>query len=164
MASITIRVRPAVFRWIENNFKKVKGRYDVRGSFLHEMLCAGLTRKTNAKNLVAKKYMKQYKQVTLIVSNYNTDRYGYNITEENQCRINQALFKFLTHEICTSVMNAHIFSNYPKVMIMKEYLFNMMYEEDELSLACISKIYQRKYLKKERELRSNIMENIVKVT
>ena len=164
MRSITIKVRPAVFRWIDNNFKKTKGGYDVRNSFLHEMICAGLTRKTNHNKLVNKHYFHNYIPVQLIVSAYWTDRYGYHLTEENQCRINAALYKLLTNEICTGVMNAHIFSGYPKNMIMKEYLFNLMYEEHELNLACISKIYQRKYLKKEKELREKFDISITKLT
>jgi hypothetical protein len=163
MASITIHVRPAVFRWINNNFKEVKGKYDVRNSFLHEMITAGLIRQTNHNILINKDYFSTYKPVQLIVSAHWTDHYGYLLTDENQYRINATLYKILTHEICTGVMHGYLFGGIPKNKLMKEYLLSLMYEETELNLACISKIYQRKYLPEEKKLREKFDITITKL-
>jgi hypothetical protein len=153
MATISIKVKPAVFRWINNNYPKKNGAYDVRNNFLHEMVVCGLVRKCNNKNANVSKFFHSWKSVELIVSGYWVQQYGYLLTYENQSKINSALFNLLVNEICTGVMNAHILTGYPKNTLMKNYLYNQMYRENELKLSCISKIYQRKYLKKETYIR-----------
>ena len=163
MAVVSLKVKPAVFRWIDNNFPKVKEKYDVRGSFLHEMICAGLVRVGNNKNAIINKHFSSWKTIDLIVSGYWVAQYGTNLTNENQCRINSALYDFLANEICTGVMNAHVLTNYPKNTLLKSYLCNLLYDENELSLACIAKIYQRKYLEKERNMRENFTESNIKL-
>jgi hypothetical protein len=153
MASITLKVKPAVFRWIDNNFTKQKGKYDVRNSWVHDMVVAGLARvHTNSVGEVSRNF-ENWKTIELIISGRYATRFGTNLTAENQHRINCALYKMLINEICTGVMHAHVLTGYPKNTMIKNYLSNYFYDENELSLACVSKIYQRKYLDKEKLMR-----------
>jgi len=164
MATISIKVKPAVFRFIENNFPKVKEKYDVRNTWLHEMVVAGLVRMNNNTHYEVSRNFENWKTIELIISGRWETMYGNTLTQENQNRINCALYKLLINEICTGVMNAHVLTGYPKNKLMKDYLCNQMYEENELNLARISKIYQRKYLQKEKEMREVFISSDTKLT
>jgi len=155
MATITLRVKPAVFRWIDNNFPKVKGAYDVRKTFLHDMVVAALSRSNHVCNNSADKRIATFRTVRLRINGRWLERFGTVLSDESIVRLNQALYNLLINEICNSVMHAHVLTDYPKNTMLKKYLSNLLYKENELSLSCISKIYQRKYLWKEKKMRQN---------
>jgi hypothetical protein len=156
MSSITLKVKPAVFRWIDNNFPKQKGKYDVRNSWVHEIVIAGLVRRTNNRKCNINKDFEKWKSIELIISAHWVERFGLTLTDENMCMINRCLYKFLTNEICYSATLAHVHARYPKHTMFKKLLFNYRYEENELNVSCISKIYQRKYLKIEKKMCENL--------
>ena len=153
MATITLKVRPVVFRWIDNNFPKHRGKYDVRGSFIHPIICAALVRGNKHLNPIFVQKLKTYQSIELIISGHWVTNYGSVIIEEFQIRFNALMYAFITNEICTTAMNSHVYAAQPKTTIMRELLILGNYNDNELTLACICKIYQRKYLKKEKELR-----------
>ena len=152
---ISIKVHPAVTRYFDNIFLKdrVTGAYDIRQSDFYYCISGALQQSHfKAPSLVSKKYS-NFILISLIITEFDFYHYGYMMSEYNQYRISKFILNTIIDKACYKIMLAHCICGIPRDTALKAFLDENFFEENELSYNNLRKIYQRKYLEKESEIR-----------
>ncbi len=148
--TVTIRVHPAVRRWMENTFPKAGGAYDLRGHFLHDFLRAGLTKEVKAR--AVPETFRSLPEIKVAVSRRDCRILGGAIPEPLQAEFSQLAYKYIQQTACHQILFAHIAGGVPRDTAIKEYLLSYLYEDDELNYAALRKYYQRNWMETERRV------------
>ena len=147
---LTVRVHPAVLRYIDNTFPRTKDAYDLRRHFLHDFLCAGLTRQPGTEK--PPKAFYDFPVVKVVFSCRDCRQFGYYLSEVHQFAFSRLAYKFIQQTACHEVLYAHVAGGVPRDTAIKEYLLENLYEEDELNYAALRKYYQRNWMEIERRV------------
>ena len=148
--TVTIRVHPAVRRWMENTFPKAGGTYDLRGHFLHDFLRAGLTKEVKARTVP--ETFRSLPEVKIAVSHRDCRILGGAIPEPLQAEFSQLAYKYIRQTACQGILFAHVAGGVPRDTAIKEYLLAYLYEDDELNYPALRKYYQRNWMETERRV------------
>ena len=148
--TVTIRVHPAVRRWMENTFPKAGGAYDLRGHFLHDFLRAGLTKEVKARTVP--ETFRSLPEVKIAVSHRDCRILGGAIPEPLQAEFSQLAYKYIRQTACQGILFAHLAGGVPRDTAIKEYLLAYLYEDDELNYPALRKYYQRNWMETERRV------------
>lgn len=148
--TVTIRVHPAVRRWMENTFPKAGGAYDLRGHFLHDFLRAGLTKEVKAR--AVPETFRSLPEIKVAVSRRDCRILGGAIPEPLQAEFSQLAYKYIRQTACQGILFAHVAGGVPRDTAIKEYLLAYLYEDDELNYPALRKYYQRNWMETERRV------------
>ena len=127
--TVTIRVHPAVRRWMENTFPKSGGAYDLRGHFLHDFLRAGLTKEPQGRREPS-----SLPEVKVAVSRRDGQRLGTELPAAFQEDFSRLAYRYIRQTACLMVLFAH--------------------KDDELNYAALRKYYQRNWMETEKMVKS----------
>jgi hypothetical protein len=156
--SATIRVHPAVFRYLDTNFSKVGDAYNLRGHLLYNFISVGLSRSTiKVESLIPLQYEKMRK-IEVAITSWDYEHYGWEIPPIHQVAISNHIYKQILFDACYRVMICHIFGGLPRDTAIKEYLWEYCFEECELNYAALRKHYQRHWLETEKIIKANVAE------
>jgi len=148
-AKINIKVHPVVFRYIDNNFTKIDGGYDIEKSPLYFAITSMLIRSNvQMPSDVGKKYDK-FKEISIFISKRDFYNYGHTISQLQQYIFSKFIYNFIINDICTQIMYMHVYGRVTRNKAINTVLLNNLFEEDELNYEYLRKIYQRRFLKKE---------------
>ena len=150
--TVTIRVHPAVRRWMENTFPKTGGAYDLRGHFLHDFLRAGLTKEVKARTVP--ETFRSLPEVKIAVSHRDCRILGGAIPEPLQAEFSRLAYRYIRQTACLMVLFAHTAAKVPRDTAIKEYLLDNLFEDDELNYAALRKYYQRNWMETERMVKT----------
>jgi hypothetical protein len=154
--STVIRVHPAVLRYIDNTFDKIKDVYDLRRSMLYGFISAGLSRHTiNATSMLPLQYEKM-KTVKVAITSWDYHHFGWDIPPIHQVALSNHIYKQILFDACYRVMICHVFGGLPRDAAIKEYLSEHLFEEHELNYAALRKHYQRHWIDTEKVAKSNV--------
>ena len=145
--TVTIRVHPAVRRWMENTFPKAGGAYDLRGHFLHDFLRAGLTKEPQGRREPS-----PLPEVKVAVSRRDGQRLGTELPAAFQEDFSRLAYRYIRQTACLMVLFAHTVAKVPRDTAIKEYLLDNLFEDDELNYAALRKYYQRNWMEAERRV------------
>lgn len=145
--TVTIRVHPAVRRWLENTFPKTGGAYDLRGHFLHDFLRAGLTKEPQGRREPS-----PLPEVKVAVSRRDGQRLGTELPASFQEDFSRLAYRYIRQTACLMVLFAHTAAKVPRDTAIKEYLLDNLYEDDELNYPALRKYYQRNWMETERRV------------
>lgn len=145
--TVTIRVHPAVRRWMENTFPKSGGAYDLRGHFLHDFLRAGLTKEPQGRREPS-----SLPEVKVAVSRRDGQRLGTELPAAFQEDFSRLAYRYIRQTACLMVLFAHTAAKVPRDTAIKEYLLAYLYEDDELNYPALRKYYQRNWMETERRV------------
>ena len=148
--TVTIRVHPAVRRWMENTFPKAGGAYDLRGHFLHDFLRTGLSKEVNAR--AVPEAFQSLPEIKVAVSRRDCRILGDRIPEPLQAAFSQLAYKYIRQTACQGILFAHLAGGVPRDTTIKEYLLAYLYEDDELNYPALRKYYQRNWMETERRV------------
>ena len=148
--TVTIRVHPAVRRWMENTFPKTGGAYDLRGHFLHDFLRTGLSKEVNAR--AVPEAFHSLPEIKVAVSRRDCRILGDRIPEPLQAAFSQLAYKFIRQTACQGILFAHLAGGVPRDTAIKEYLLAYLYEDEELNYPTLRKYYQRNWMATERRV------------
>lgn len=152
---IQVKVHPAVARHFDNTFlkDKITGAYNIRQSDFYYCISGALQQShLKSQSLISKKYS-NFIPISLIINEFDFYHFGYMISEYNQYRISRFFFNMIIDKACYKIMLAHCICGIPRDTALKAFLDENFFEEDELNYSNLRKIYQRKYLEKESEIR-----------
>ena len=147
---ISIRVHPAVFRYLDSNFPKTGSAYDLRRHFLHDFLRAGLTRQPDTEK--PPKAFIGYTEIKVVFTHRDCRQNGFSISESHQAAFSRLAYKFIQQTACHEVLYAHVAGGIPRDTAIKEYLLENLYEEHELNYAALRKYYQRNWMETEKHV------------
>ena len=144
--NISIRVHPAVRRYLDNHFPQSGDAYDLRGHFLHDFLRAGLTKEAQPETDSGLPVIK------VAFSRRDWRCLGHAVTEKHQAAFSRLAYKFIQQTACHEVLYAHVAGGIPRDTAIKEYLLENLYEEHELNYAALRKYYQRNWMETEKHV------------
>ena len=148
--SIAIKVHPAVFRYLDSNFPKTGGAYDIRKHFLHDFLRVGLTRQPDTEK--PSKAFHGFHEINVVFTQRDCRQNGFSISESHQAAFSRLAYKFIQQTACQEVLYAHVAGGIPRDTAIKEYLLENLYEEHELNYAALRKYYQRNWMETEKHV------------
>ena len=148
--TVTIRVHPAVRRWMENTFPKAGDAYDLRGHFLHDFLRTGLSKEVNAR--AVPEAFQSLPEIKVAVSRRDCRILGDRIPEPLQAAFSQLAYKYIRQTACQGILFAHLAGGVPRDTAIKEYLLAYLYEDEELNYPALRKYYQRNWMATERRV------------
>ena len=153
---ITIKVHPAVYRFIDNHFSVSVGAYNLIKSpyycIISSMLCRSCTK---LPSLVYKKFDK-YKPIEMFITEFDFYHYGWQMSEMQQCLLSKSMLQLILQQACHEIAVAHVIAGISRRRAICNYIDENLYEEDEISYSYLQKYYQRKYMANEAELRANM--------
>ncbi len=152
MDYVKVMVRKDVARWLGYKFRMSHGVLDVKGSFVGDMVVAGLSRGLKCCTVRGAGYEK-YVPVKLSVAARWIRLYGDAMCKDCEISFSRCLSDMLVDELSRTVMYGHVFGGMARDKLIQDLVFAHGYEDDEVSLARIRKIYQRKYRELESDLR-----------
>jgi len=156
--STTIKVHPAVFRYIDNTFEKTSGAYDLRGHLLYNFISTGLNRKSiNMPSMIPLMYEKM-KEIKIVIGSFDYHHYGWEIPPIHQVAISNHIYKQILFDACYRIMVSHVFGGLPRDTAIKEYLNEHFFEEEELNYPALRKHYQRHWIDTEKIAKENVAE------
>jgi hypothetical protein len=161
--STIIKVHPAVFRYMDNTFSRVRDVnskaadvYDLRRSLLYGFISAGLSRRSiNATSMLPLQYEKM-KTVKIAITSWDYHHYGWDIPPIHQVALSNHIYKQILFDACYRIMICHVFAGLPRDAAIKEYLSEHLFEEHELNYAALRKHYQRHWIETEKIAKSNV--------
>lgn len=156
---IPIRVHPAVYRFIDNNYNSVSGAYDFRKENLYYFV-SGCIQQSNIKNKsrISVKFS-DYVLIYIHITEYDFYHFGYQMSEFQQFRFSKFVLALIIEKGCDKIMLAHTIAGVPRDVAIREFLLENLFEENEFNYAQFRKLYQRKWINKEKEI-SEFLENI----
>lgn len=150
---ISIRVHPAVAKWMKNNFNVIDDAFDITKADNYYVFSSSLQRhKINIPSRISKKYA-SFTDVKIIIREKDFYYYGWEISPLHQCKISDLLYKDIIKQGCMKAMVEYIIGQIPRDVAMREFLVQQNYEDNELKLTTLRKNYQRKYIDKEEDVR-----------
>lgn len=156
---ISINVHPAVFRYIDNSYPNENGVYNITKSPFYFLVSSMLSRSgVNRPSKISKKYG-SYVPISLFITEEDFYHYGWNITPLQQCRFSKAILQTIIDQACNKIALAHVMAGVPRDQAIREVLIENLFEDNEMNYACLRKIYQRKYIAKEKAIRE-YLENL----
>jgi ribonuclease HII len=130
---ISINVHPAVFRYIDNTYPQETGIYNITKSPFYFLVSSMLSR--------------------------NFYHYGWQIVPLQQCRFSKAILQIIIDQACNKIALAHVIAGIPRDQAIREVILENLFEDNEMNYSSLRKIYQRKYIAKEKAIRE-YLENI----
>lgn len=156
--STTIRVHPAVFRYIDNSFNRVGDAYDLRGHLLYDFISVGLSRRSiKVASMLPLQYEKML-TIKVIITSWDYNHYGWDIPPIHQVSLSNHIYRQILFDACYRVMICHVFGGLPRDTAIKEYLWEHGFEECELNYPALRKHYQRHWLDTEKNAKANVAE------
>ncbi len=159
--NVEIRVHPTVFRYIDNNFPKERGIYDLSKTPWHNYISSMLGRSgVKMPSRVSKRYA-HFKPVKLLITEFDFNHYGFQISEAQQSLLSRMLQLHIMEEACREVAMLHLLHHIPRRKAVRHYIDANLYEDDELKVDSLLTYYKRKWVPRENELReywADIME------
>ena len=156
--STTIRVHPAVFRYLDVTFNKIGDAYDLRGHIFYSYLTAGLIRKgmkLPTMMPLPKQYEKMLK-IKVVIASWDYHHFGWDIPPFHQVALSNHIYKQILFDGCYRVMISHVFGNLPRDTAIKSFLSEHSFLACELNYAALRKHYQRHWLKSEKLIKENV--------
>jgi hypothetical protein len=154
--STTIKVHPAVFRYLDVTFNKIGDTYDFRGHILYGFISAGLSRKgMNLPSMLPLQY-KKMQAVKIAISSWDYQHYGWDIPIFQQVAFSNHLYRQILFNACYRIMICHVFGGLPRDKAIRNFLTEHCFEESELNYAALRKHYQRHWLENEKLAKKNV--------
>jgi len=154
----TIKVHPAVFRYINNTFNRVGGAYDLRGHLLYGFISVGLSRHSvKVESMLSQQY-KKMKEIKVVITSWDYNHYGWDIPPIHQVALSNHIYRQILFDACYRVMICHVFGGLPRDTAIKEFLGEYCFEECELNYPALRKHYQRHWLDVEKNAKENVAE------
>ena len=153
---VKIKVHPAVVRHFENTFTKKHGAYDLRKHFYYNLISSGLTRKTvKVPSMLSKRY-EDMKEVEILITSWDYHHHGDIIPPVYQVALSQHIYKQILYDACTYTLFAHVYGLMARDTAIKQYLFEYLFDEEELNYPALRKHYQRHWLATEQALKDDL--------
>lgn len=160
--TISLKVYPAVFRYLENNFpKNVQGVYDLLDSPYYCLISSMLSRSTiKTPSLVPMSYSR-FVPIKTYITEFDFYHYGWEINERQQYNLSKTILHVILQNACHEIAVAHVCMNISRDRAIRNFIYENLFEDDELSYSYLIKYYQRNYLENEKKLKeyvSNLIE------
>jgi hypothetical protein len=163
--STIIKVHPAVFRYIDNTFSRVRDVnskaadvYDLRRHLLYNFVSVGLSRSSiSVPSMIPLQYEKM-KTVKVAITSWDYHHYGWDIPPIHQVALSNHIYKQILFDACYRIMICHVFGGLPRDKAIKDFLAEHCFEESELNYAALRKHYQRHWIEIEMTAKSNCAE------
>lgn len=148
---VQLKVHHMVWRYIDNNFRKKNGAYDVTQSMYYPLVLSSICR-SNVR-VPSKVYdcYDGYRDIMLLISEYDFYHYGYDISPLQQVRYSRILRNIILDLMCRRIVMMRAAFDIPLTRAIGLVLDANLMEPDELKPATLRKIYQRRYMALERE-------------
>ena len=154
--STTLKVHPAVLRYLDNTFEKVSDAYDLRGHLLYNFISVGLSRKTiSLPSMIPLQYEKM-REIKIVITSFDWHHYGWEIPPIHQMALSNHIYKQILFDACYRIMVSHVFGGVPRDSAIKEFLNEHLFEEDELNYPALRKHYQRHWIETEKNAKANV--------
>lgn len=149
---ITIKVHPAVWRYIDNNYPVKMGAYDLSRSVYYYLVTAMLYQsRVRMPSQLCRKYG-EYRPVTVMITEFDFYHYGFQSSELQQCRLSRNILHLIVDDACRRIAQARVVFGVPVTTAIDHYLIDNGYEEGELDAEYLRSVYKRKYRGYEQEL------------
>lgn len=149
---ITIKVHPAVKRYIDNNFPVKRGAYDITRSMYYYLVSAMLYQSHVAvPSKTCIKY-KDYVPISIYITEFDFYHYGFQSSEYQQCRLSRSLLHLILDDACRRIALAKVVFGVPVTTGIEHFLIDNSFEDNELSAEYVRTVYKRKYRSFESEL------------
>lgn len=146
---------PAVLRYLENNFSKIDGAFDIRKGFVYSFIILCLQRNNCKRKMPVPSSFVSFIETTIVVKEWDFGHFGEAISAYSMIQVNNLLYKLMIRDACYRIMVAHVFAGIPRDTCIRDYLFECNFQENELSYEALRKFYQRNWTQNEKELREN---------
>lgn len=155
---ITVRVEPAVRRFLLNLYPEKEGALDLTGSRHYHLVSNMLARNgVRMPSKVPARY-NSFVPVTLWITSWDFYHLGWMTPPFQQYCFSRILMAELMETACYHVAMVSITTGVSRRSAMRAVLDEGLYEESELSEERLRKHYLRKYTGKEEELRRFVEE------
>lgn len=155
---ITVKVEPAVRRFLTNHYPEKDGALDLTGS-RHYFLVSNMLQRNSVQmpTKVPDRY-NSFVPVTLWITSWDFYHLGWMTPPFQQYCFSRLLMAELMETACYRVAMVSIATGVSRRAAMRAVLDEELYEDNELSEDRLRKYYLRKYTKKEAELRRFVEE------
>jgi len=153
-----IKVAPAVWRIIDNNYIKRGEVYDFRKHQLYNFISISLFRKQTTTTSALPLQYNKLKKIKVALTSWDYNHFGFVIAPFQQVIISNLLYKQILYDACYRIMICHVFGGMPRDAAIKNYLSENGFEEQELSYSTLRKHYQRHFIDNELFLKKNQQE------
>lgn len=148
---VSLKVHPMVWRYIDNNFQMDNGAYDVTQSMYYPLVLSSICRSNmRLPSRVSDSY-EGYRDIMLLITEYDFYHYGYDISPLQQVRYSRILRNIILDLMCRRIVMMRAAFNIPLTRAVGLVVDANLMEPDELKPATLRKIYQRRYMALERE-------------
>ncbi len=150
---ISIRVHPAVRRYIDNNFPEKQGAYDLTRSMYYYLVSAMLYQShVRLPSKMCLKY-RDYVPISIFITEFDFYHYGFHCSEYQQCRLSRNILHLILDDACRRIAQAKVVFGVPVTKGIEHFLVDNFFEDGELDAEFVRTIYKRKYRSYESELR-----------
>lgn len=153
---ITVKVHPAVRRFIDNRYKKVNGAYNLSNGRHYYLVTNMLVHSSAAApSRVPKKYG-CFVPIKIMISEYDFYRYGWMTTPLQEYRFSKLILGEILDNACQRIALLKLVLDIPRRKCMLAIIDEELFERDEISYDYLRKYYQRKFQQKEIQMMSFI--------
>lgn len=148
---VQLKVHPMVWRYIDNNFRKENGAYDVTQSMYYPLVLSSICRSNVRVPSRVSVFYDEYRDIMLLITEYDFYHYGYDISPLQQVRYSRILRNIILDLMCRRIVMMRAVFDIPLTRAIGLVLDANLMEPEELKPATLRKIYQRRYMALERE-------------
>lgn len=148
---VKLKVHPMVWRYIDNNFRKENGAYNVTQSMYYPLVLSSICRSNVRVPSRVSDCYDGYRDIMILITEYDFYHYGYDISPLQQVRYSRILRNILLDMMCRRIVMMRAAFDIPLTRAIGLVLDANLMEQDELKPATLRKIYQRRYMALERE-------------
>lgn len=148
---VSLKVHPMVWRYIDNNYRKDNGAYNVTKSMYYPLVLSSICRSNmRVPSRVSDSY-DGYRDIKILITEYDFYHYGYDISPLQQVRYSRIMRGIILDLMCRRIVMMRAAFNIPLTRAVELVVDANLMEPDELKPSTLRKIYQRKYMELEHE-------------
>lgn len=155
---ITVRVEPAVKRYLLNRFPVRNGAIDMTGSRYYWLVSQMLSKNNVSHPSKVPKRYERCVPVSFVITQDDFYTYGWIVPELQQWSFSRAIMGELVDKACHQIALLTVTTGCSRSRAISTVLNNELYEDNELSYAHIRKHYYRKYMGEEKQIRQMVEE------